>query len=116
MARLTVDRGDLTVRLSPLEKLAAFRGNVTVPLSAVIDAEVEPDGFASLRGMRSPGTGIPGVIAYGVRVHRGGRDFAAVLGRKPALRIDLDPDSSPFGRITVTVPDPQHVLSLIRSK
>ena len=55
------------VGLSWLEKLGAFRGNVRVPLHAVRAAQADAEPWSALRGVRSPGTGIPGVIALGTR-------------------------------------------------
>src|ERR1035441_5048530 len=59
MAALVVDGGDLVVRLSPLEKICTFRGNVRVPLTAVRAAAVDPQPWRSLLSLRrvriSPG-------------------------------------------------------------
>jgi hypothetical protein len=67
MAELQVDGGDLLVRLSPLEKLGALRGDVRVPLAAVCDIRWVDNLWPELRGVRAPGTGFPGVIALGTR-------------------------------------------------
>ena len=114
MARIFVDGPDLVVGLSLLEKLGAFRGNVRVPLSAVRSAEVDPDPWSSLRGTRAPGTGFPGVIALGMRRRIGGWDFAAVHGKGPAVRVDLDRPAH-FGRLVVSVPDPQQTAAAIHA-
>jgi hypothetical protein len=114
MAQLTVEGADVVVRLSRLERLAAMRGDVRLPLACVREATVEPDPWGALRGIRSPGTGLPGVIAYGVRRRRGGRDFAAVLGRRPAVRIELA-DPAPFQRVVVTVADPDAAAARVRA-
>lgn len=110
---LTTDGDELIVRLSALEKLAALRDDVRVPLSSVIDVAVEPDPWRALRGIRAPGTGWPGVIAYGVRRYRGGKDFTAVLARRPAIRIELD-HSAPFARLLITVDDPEGWERMVR--
>ncbi len=112
MASLVIEGTDVVVRLSALEKLAAFRGNVRLPVALVRAAAVEPDPWAALRGIRSPGTGWPGVIAYGTRRFRGGRDFAAVLGKRPGVRLELDPPS-PFARVVVTVADPEGAVARV---
>lgn len=114
MARLIVDGPDLVVHLSWLEKLGAFRGDVHVPLSAVRSAEVDPRPWSSLRGIRSPGTGIPGVIALGIRRHSGGWDFAALHGQRPAVRVDLDRPSH-FGRLIVSARDPEQTVAAIHA-
>ncbi len=113
MATLVTDGDALVVRLSALERLAAFHGDVRVPLRAITGVEVEPDPFGALRGIRAPGTGWPGVIAYGVRRYSGGQDFAAVRSKRPALRIDLD-GSSTFGRLLITIDDPEAWVAMIR--
>ena len=113
MARLIIEGSDLVVGLSWLEKLGALRGNVRVPLHAVRDAEAEPDPWGALRGIRAPGTGIPGVIALGTRRYDGGKDFAVVLGHRSAVRVDLGQES-PFGRLVVSVSDPGSTLAAIR--
>ncbi len=114
MATLTVDGPDLVVGLSWLEKLGAFRGDVRVPLRAVRAVEADPEPWAALRGIRSPGTGIPGVIALGTRRYAGGRDFAALRGRGPAVRVDLD-EQAPFGRLVVSVPDTENAVAAIHA-
>lgn len=113
MAKLIVDGPDLVVRLSSLEKLGALRGDVRVPLSTVRSAEVEPHPWAAVRGIRAPGTGIPGVIALGTRRFLQGKDFTAVVGGRPAVRVDLS-EESPFSRLVVSVADPDTTLAAIR--
>ncbi|MGO9899291.1 MAG: hypothetical protein ACLP0J_06295 [Solirubrobacteraceae bacterium] len=114
MADVTAQGDQLVVRLSPLERLAALRGDLRLPLSAVSDAAVERFPWRALRGIRSPGTGWPGVIAFGVRRLTGDRkDFAAVLGKRPALRVELNPPS-PFARLVITVDQPAVAATQIR--
>ena len=114
MAALIVDGADLLVRLSPLEKLGAFRGDVRVELRAVRDLRAIDDLWPELRGIRAPGTGIPGVIALGTRRGGGNKDFAAVYGRRPGIVVDLV--RAPFSRLVVSCRDPQdqdHVMNTV---
>lgn len=113
MARMIVDGPDLVVRLSPLGKLGAFRGDVRVPLRTVRSVCVELHPWSALRGIRGPGTGIPGMIALDTRRFPGGEDFAAIEGRRPAVRADLAAES-PFGRLVVPVRDPENTVAAIR--
>ncbi len=113
MASVTAQGDQLVVSLSPLERLAAFRGDLHLPLSAVRAAVVERFPWRALRGYRAPGTGWPGVIAFGVRRLTGDRkDFTALLGKRPALRVELDAPS-PFARLVVTVEKPDAVAAQI---
>jgi hypothetical protein len=114
MASLAIHGDELVVRLSPLERIVALHGDVHVPISCVRSVCAEPDPWAALRGMRAPGTGLPGMVAFGVRRMTGARpDFAAVWGRRPAIRVELAPGSR-YGRLVVTVSDPTATLTAMR--
>jgi hypothetical protein len=113
VAVLAVHRDSLVVQLSFLEKLAAFRGDLEVPLASIDTIVVEDQPWGALRGFRAPGTGLPGVIAYGTRLVTGGApDFAALHGRRPAVRIELRA-GAPFGRLLVTVDDPAGAVAAV---
>ncbi|MFL5863948.1 MAG: hypothetical protein ACJ780_24785 [Solirubrobacteraceae bacterium] len=112
---MEVQSDELVIRLSGVEQAAALRREVRVPLSAVARVCAEPDPWGALRGMRAPGTGIPGVVAYGVRRVTGGApDFAAIHGCGPAVRVDLAP-GAPFGRLVVTVDDAEQTVAAVRA-
>ena len=116
MPTVAIDGLELVVHLSPLEKLAAFRGaDPRFALSSVTGVVVEPNAWAALRGLRAPGTGVPYVIAYGTRRFPGGKDLALIHGgRRPGLRVDFD-DDAPYSRLVVTVADPHAAAHAIRS-
>ena len=114
MAKLVIDGPDLVVQLSSLEKLGAVHGDVRVPLSTVRSAEIEPHPWATLRGVKAAGTGIPGVVVLGTRHFLHGKDFTALRGGRPAVRVDLS-EQSPFARLLVSVSDPDTTLAAIRS-
>jgi len=115
VATVTAQGDDLVVGLTRLEKLAALRGDVRVPLSAVRSVVVEPHPWLALRGVRAPGTGLPGVVAYGVRRLTGDRmDFAALRARQPAIRVELDAPSQ-FARLLVSLADPASAAASIRA-
>jgi hypothetical protein len=115
VAVLEVHRDELVVRLTTLERLAAMRREVRVPLGSVRSICADPDPWSALRGFRAPGTGIPGVIAYGVRRLTGSApDFAAVHGRGPAVRVDLAPGAR-FSRLVITVADARSTVAAVRA-
>ncbi len=101
MADLVIEGAELVVRLNVLEKLGAFRGNVRVPVTDVMSVRVSDDQWSELRGMRAPGTGIPGVIALCTRRAPGIRDFAAVYGRRRKAVV-VDCSGVDINRIVVT--------------
>ena len=107
MPTLTAEAGQLVVGLSPLERLAALRGDVRLPLAALRSVSVEPTPWAAVRGVRAPGTGVPGVILYAtMRVTGDRNDFVAILGRnRPAVLLEFDPPAE-FARVLVVVANP----------
>lgn len=108
MARLAIDGEDLVISLSPLERLGALMlAEPRVPLSQVRFVRVSHKPFRELRGIRSPGTGVPGMIALGTRRHRGGRDFVAIFGKRPAVVVEL----GPCGRFVVSMPDAEKLAA-----
>ena len=107
MAQLLVQGEQLVVRLSTWEKIAAIRKGLRVPLSAVTSVTVEPYPYGALRGARSPGVSISGVLAYGTwRSPLPQRDFVALHGSAPAVRVQLN-EQARYGAILATVDDPR---------
>lgn len=98
--------------LSPLEKVLALHGDLRVPLSAVEQVCPEPHPWRALRGIRAPGTGFPGLIAYGSYRYDGGQDFALILVGVPVVGIDLRP-GGPFDRLLVSTRRPGEALAAI---
>ncbi len=67
--------------------------------------------FGELRGVRAPGTGVPGRIALGTWRYRGGKDFAALYGGKPAVIVHLR--DAPFRRLLVSADDAEPLAAAI---
>jgi hypothetical protein len=105
MVLLAIDGDDLTVRLGPWERLGALRrSDVRVPLTSVVAARSVESAYGEVRGIRAPGTGVPGWLLLGTWRRRGARDFVAVSGKGPGVVIDLDGDR--FSRLVVSEPMP----------
>jgi hypothetical protein len=100
MAELIVDDEQLHVKLSRLEKVGAFSGEVSVPLTSITAVERLVNARSAIRGMRFPGTGLPGVIALGRWRKRGSVDFVAVYKNNPGYLIELDGER--FDRIVIS--------------
>ena len=112
MATLVVEGSDLVVKMSELEKFEAVHPDIRVPISTIRAVRVVEDAWPELRGIRAPGTGIPGVIAVGTRRGSFGKDFAVVHGRERAVVVDLE--GANYARILVTTPDADNVAAEIQ--
>lgn len=109
MARVVVEGTDIVVRLSWLEKVAARRREVRVPVSALRQVHVEPDWWRALRGVPGKGIWIPAQLCVGTRRLQEGNDFAAVRADGPVLCVELR-RSAPFSRLAISVPDPEEPM------
>ena len=114
MADLVVKGDQLVLRLSWWEKIAAFHGNVRVPLSSVSSAWVEAraaDAYRLPTFNFSQGTGAFIDLGYGVRGYGSGFVALRQRRRRPAVHVYLDPPPARFRRgfhgLLVTVADPE---------
>lgn len=111
MAKFVVEGSDLVLELTALEKAEGFHKSIRVPLAAVAAVRAVDDPWAELRGIRAPGTGLPGVIAVGSRRGTDVHDFAAVHGKGPAVVVELS--GAQFGRLVATDDDAAAVAAEI---
>src|ERR1700735_5710705 len=114
MAKLIVDGPDLVVRLSWLEKLGALHKAARAPLRPAPPAAAEPHPWQAVRGVRLAGTGLPGVVVLGTRYFKSGRDFVALLARRPAVRVELT-DEAPYAQLLVSGGVPDSTAAAIRA-
>jgi hypothetical protein len=89
MAKITRTKDSFTVLLSTGEKLAAFRGNVTVPRSQVVSAQIVPINFWRDLGFRVPGTGLPPLIVSGTYIKKGDKAFVSYFKGQTPVEIQL---------------------------
>lgn len=78
MAQLTRDGDLLLLTLTPAEKLEGAHGNIHVSVSSVQSITVVDDVIHAVRGIRAPGTRIPGILAIGTFWANEGTSFAVV--------------------------------------
>lgn len=91
MVTLLLDRTQLEVVLSPIERAAAFhRENLRIDRESIVKVQLTDDAWTWLRGVASPGTHIPGVLAAGTWKSATGEDFVFIRRRRPSVIIDLE--------------------------
>ncbi|MET0811954.1 MAG: hypothetical protein ABWY03_02795 [Microbacterium sp.] len=112
MVTLLLDSTQLEVVLSVSERALAFRkGNVAIERSTISKVQLTDDAWTWLRGVRSPGTHIPGVLAMGTWRSTGATDFAIIRRHRPAVVIDLEGDAE-FQRVILST---RHGLALVQA-
>ena len=108
-------RSDLVVTVEGLNKLWALKSSLTIPLSNVRGATADPGIVKGPKGLRAPGTHVPGVIVAGTFHTADGRVFWDV--RDPAKALVIELSGGDWARLVVEVDDPRATADLIeRSK
>ncbi|SJN08867.1 hypothetical protein FM113_04610 [Leucobacter sp. 7(1)] len=91
MARVEVHPDRVVIRLTRAEKITAMRRrDITLDRSAITSAVITEDPWIWLRGIRSPGTHVPGTLAAGTWRSFAGDDFVLVKKGRDAIVIDLE--------------------------
>ncbi len=109
MADLVVEDAELVLRLSALEKVEALHGELRFPTAAVRGVEVLADAPGAVHGWRSPGTGIPGVVAVGTFRRAGSKTFAVVhMSTRRGVRVRLE--GADYDELIVGCADPEAVI------
>lgn len=112
MVTLLLDRTQLEIVLSPIERAVAFhRRNLRISRDTIAKVQLTDDAWTWLRGVPNPGTHIPGVLAAGSWKTAGAADFVLIRRRRPSVVIDLEGDSE-YGRLILTT---RHGLSLTQA-
>lgn len=89
MARVSVADGRLALEMGRWEELAALHRSVAVGLDEVVSIDWADRSFSTLRGIRAPGTGIPGRLMIGTTRHDGAKDLNVVRNPGPAIVVEL---------------------------
>lgn len=83
MVRLLLDQERLVIELSAVERRLARRTeSVRLPRASIRRVNLTDDPWTWVRGVRRPGTHIPGQLAAGTWQRTAGRDFVMLRGRR----------------------------------
>jgi hypothetical protein len=112
MTRIEINEGRLKVEVLGWDKLWSFKSRLCVPLGHVVGARRrEKEVNFNWRGIRAPGTCLPGVIVAGTYHSKGEHIFYDVHDFGSAIVIELKDEW--YARLVVEVPDPDAALQLL---
>ncbi|MDP9867079.1 MULTISPECIES: hypothetical protein [Streptosporangium] len=111
MARISINGDSLVVDIEGLDKLWALKSQLTIPLENVRGVTADPGIINDPKGIRSPGTHLPGVITAGTFRVDGERVFWDVRDATKAVVIELVDER--YVRLVVEVADPRATVTLI---
>ncbi|WP_280302396.1 hypothetical protein [Nocardia neocaledoniensis] len=111
MAEVSIDGGDLVVRIEGLDKLWALKSRLVIPLTNVRGATVDPGIVKERKGIRAPGTHLPGVITAGTFHIDGEQVFWDLRDPEKAVVVELADER--YARLVIEVDNPAEVVALI---
>jgi hypothetical protein len=113
MASIKIHDDVLVVEQSTLEKILSLRGTIRVPLADVIGASIDPSVGSERRGIRVPGTHIPGLYVAGTFRHDDVKTFWNIRRGTNAVVVSLaDGD---LDRLVIEVDDPHGTVASINA-
>jgi hypothetical protein len=113
MVEITVTGDELHLEVKGLDKLWAFRSRLEIPLRNVAGVRADTEiARGWYKGIKAPGTSLPGFIRAGTFYHDGKRVFWDV--HDPERTIVLDLHDERYDQLIVEVADPAEVIARVR--
>jgi hypothetical protein len=112
MAEVELTKNALIVHVKGMDQLWALKSRLDIPLSHVVGAEIDPELAREWRkGIRAPGTHVPGVITAGSFYQEGERVFWDVHNPEKTVVIRLRDER--YARLVIEVDDPPATAAAI---
>ncbi|WP_194821799.1 hypothetical protein [Micromonospora sp. S-DT3-3-22] len=111
MASVRIEGDDLVVEIEGMDRLWSLKSRLVIPLANVRGATADPGIAAEPKGLRAPGTSLPGVITAGTFHQDGERVFWNIRDGARAVVIELADEH--YARLVVEVVDPTATVALI---
>ncbi|MET8202024.1 hypothetical protein [Micromonospora taraxaci] len=111
MANVLIDGDDLVVQIEGMDRLWSLKSRLVIPLANVRGATADPGIAAEPKGLRAPGTNVPGVITAGTFHQDGESVFWNIRDGSRAVVIELADEQ--YARLVVEVVDPAATVALI---
>ena len=113
MVRITIEGAKLILEIEGWDKLWAFKSRLEISQANIRGVRADPEVAKGLwKGIRAPGTHVPGVIIAGTYYKKGQRVFWDVKDPKNAIVIDLADER--YNQLIVEVEDPARAVQEIQ--
>lgn len=111
IASVVVTGRDVVISLRGLNRLWAFKSQISIPIASIERVEVHPHPRQLAGGIRAPGTSIPGVITAGT-FRRSGQKVFVAAGRGEGVVLWLR--EGRYRTIVVETKSPHQVVKALR--
>jgi hypothetical protein len=112
VTEVEINGESLIVHVRGMDRLFSLKSRLEIPLSHVLGAVADPQvASGHRRGLRAPGTHLPGFITAGTFYQEGDRVFWDVHDPEQAIVIRLEDER--YSRLVIEVEDPSSTAAAI---
>ncbi len=113
MVSVTFNNGNFIFDIKGFHKIWALKSSIHVPQQNIIKAYQDDQEFTFWKGLRMPGTEIPGIIAAGT-FYKKGKNFWDVMRKENAIVVTLKNHS--YKKLIIEVENPESIIQLLNNK
>ena len=112
MVNITAEKEHFIFEIKGWHKIWALKSEIMVPKKSILKAYQNDKEFTFWKGIRMPGTEIPGYIAAGT-FYKNGRNFWDVIHKKKAIIVELKEHR--YKKLIIEVDDPERALQVLNN-
>lgn len=113
MVEITIDENKMLLDVQGLDKLWSLKSRLEIPLRNIRGVKTDSSIASKPKGLRAPGTYVPGVITAGTFHQDGKRIFWDVHNADNSIVIDLADER--YDQLVIEVADPNAAVKQIES-
>ena len=114
MVKISIQNAQAVFDVQGLHKLWSFKSKLEVPLAHIRHARADPEIARKIwKGLRLPGTHVPGLIAAGTYYSGGKRSFWDVRHPERAIVVELTGEG--YDELIIEVEDPSAEVKRLES-
>jgi hypothetical protein len=114
MTIIQTNNGHLDITLTDRDRFWALKQHLSIPLSHVKRAEVQPPPRMNGKTLRAPGTHWPGKITAGSYRSWETKEWSFWNIRKADRVLVIDLEGEKYSRLVLEVEDPERVVEMVK--
>lgn len=114
MVTITKEGSNFIFEVKGIHKVLAFKSELTIPATHILDAHRDFEGDSWWIGWRVPGTYIPFLITAGTYYKDGEKNFWDVVNKEKSIVVELKDEQ--YNRLIIEVEDPVAAIDLLTGK
>ncbi len=112
MVKISKEEGNFHFNVEGLHKLWALKSQLVIPINNVVRAYQNREQLSGWwKGIRMPGTYVPGLITAGTFYQSGEKIFWDVVNKDDAIIIELEDES--YKKLIIQVENPAEAIDFI---